>query len=88
MLAGWRTGALQTGAVEKVTAKQHILVPAAVQCPGDRGDLGRAVSVCPTSVLPVGVVGFAGNKPDGVGGRSDGGAGQTPSSENLKVQTV
>lgn len=35
---------------------------------------------------PVGVVGCAGNK--AAGGRSDGGAGQTPSSENLKVQTV
>lgn len=38
------------------------------------------------SPCPVGVVGCAGNK--AAGGRSDGGAGQTPSSENLKVQTV
>lgn len=44
------------------------------------------MSVCPPSVSPVGVVGFAGNKP--AGERSDGAAGQTPSSENLKVQTV
>lgn len=50
------------------------------------GDLGRVASVCPPSVSPVGVVGFAGNKP--AGERSDGAAGQTPSSENLKVQTV
>lgn len=74
------------GALDKVTAKQHILVPTAVQCPGERGDLGRAASACPALVSPVGAVGFAGNKP--AGGRSDGGAGQTPSSENLKVQTV
>lgn len=47
------------GALEKVTAKQHISVPAVVQRPGGRrGDLGRAVSVRPASVPPAGVVGF------------------------------
>lgn len=71
---------------KKVTAKEHILVPAAVQRPGERGDLGRVAILCPASGLPFGVVRFAGNK--AAGGRSDGGAGQTPSSKNLKVQTV
>lgn len=75
------------GALEKgPTAKQHILVAAAVQRPGERGDLRRAAILCPTAGSPFGVVGFAGNK--AAGGRSGGGAGQTPSSENLKVQTV
>jgi len=38
------------------------------------------------SASPVGAVGFAGKKP--AAGRPDGGAGQTPSREDLKVQTV
>lgn len=57
-----------------------------MRCPGERGDLRRAVSTCPASVSPVGQGGFAGNKP--AGKRSDGAAGQTPFSENIKVRTI
>lgn len=75
------------GALEKVMAEHHVLVPTTVQCPGKKVDLWRAASVCPASVSSIRVVGFAGNTRARRGG-SDGQAGQTPSSENLKVQTV
>lgn len=55
------------GALEKVMAKHHVLVPTIVQCPGKKVDLWRVASVCPASVSPIRVVGFAGNR-QGEGG--------------------